>query len=64
MFDSCFSEEALELTTIIYKGNRIKDVPVVYQMDGGGAFFVNVSRKDYKILYLPFYYKKQPVIFK
>lgn len=64
MFDPCFSKEALELTTLIYKSNNISEVPVVYQMDGSGAFFVNLSRKHYKIFYLPFYYKKQRIIFK
>lgn len=64
MFDLIMSVESMELTTLIYKGNKINDVPVVYHIDDGGAFFVNLARKSYRVLFLPFYYKNQPVIFK
>ena len=64
MFDPFMSVEALELTTLIYKGNNLAEVPAVYQMEGGGALFVNITRRAYRCLLLPFYYKNQPVIFK
>ena len=64
MFDPIMSVEVMELTTLIYKGNNLAEVPVVYQMEGGGALFVNITRGGYRCLLLPFYYKNQPVIFK
>lgn len=57
MFNAIMSVEARELTALIYKGNNLKEVPAVYYIDKGGAFFVSIFRKDYKRLLLPFYYK-------
>ena len=66
MFNLIMSVEVMELTTLIYKGNNLYEVPAVYHIDKGGAFFVSISRKDYKrlLLLLPFQYKNQLRIFK
>ena len=64
MFNTIMSVEAMQLTTLIYKGNNLQEVPDVYQLKDNGAFFINIARKDYRLLLLPFYYKNQPVKFK
>jgi hypothetical protein len=63
MSDIIITTEAFELTSKVYKLSKLEKVPIIYQLEGTGPFIIDIYRKDYKVLFLPFFYKNLPIIF-
>lgn len=49
---------------IYFRFNKLEKFPYVYvyNLEDRDTFFVNLSSKYYRVLFLPFYYKNLPVI--